>query len=125
MTRSAQLFGSCMMRMGGARSGSASTFARAFNKRAGRVHADRAQGPGNSRALKSLYARAQDVAQMIHPICVIAYGFSLLVLDPQCPRKAANLIRFKLTLRHVDWARRNSTSMEAPAGHHGAPRAEP
>ena len=53
---------------------------------------------GQNSHTKSLYARAQDVVKMIHPICV-KYGFSRSFSTDPNP---GDEIMFKLTLRHID-----------------------
>ena len=55
---------------------------------------------GKNSHTNSLYARAQDVVKMIHPILMTAWLFAL-VLDRAHGRRRPE-IRFKLTLRHVD-----------------------
>ena len=53
---------------------------------------------GKNSHTNSLYARAQDVVKMIHPICV-KYGFSRSFSTDPNP---GDEIMFKLTLRHID-----------------------
>ena len=65
---------------------------------------------GKNSHTNSLYARAQDVVKMIHPI-LVRHGFSRsFSTEPT----EGDLIRFKLTLRHVD-GHVEQHFMEAPA----------